>query len=75
MSKILNIENCKTFKHAILQEIQKQFLFTKSTENLLRQDLLLKLNYANIMEVPRLCKIIVVIQRKFPHFQNIVFSS
>nr|AHG59225.1 ribosomal protein L5 [Andreaea rothii] len=29
-------------------------------ENLLRQDLLLKLNYANIMEVPRLCKIIVV---------------
>ncbi len=29
-------------------------------ENLLRQDLLLKLNYANIMEVPRLCKIIIV---------------
>lgn len=29
-------------------------------ENSLRQDLLLKLNYANIMEVPRLCKIIVV---------------
>nr|AND50373.1 ribosomal protein L5 [Flatbergium sericeum] len=29
-------------------------------ENLLRQDLLLKLNYANIMEVPKLCKIIVV---------------
>jgi ribosomal protein L5 len=27
-------------------------------ENLLRQDLLLKFNYANIMEVPRLCKII-----------------
>ena len=29
-------------------------------ENLLRQDSLLKLNYANIMEVPRLCKIIIV---------------
>lgn len=26
-------------------------------ENILRQDLLLKLNYANIMQVPRLCKI------------------
>lgn len=29
-------------------------------ENVLRQDLLLKLNYANITEVPRLCEIIVV---------------
>ncbi len=29
-------------------------------ENLLRQNLLLKLNYANIIEVPRLCKIIIV---------------
>jgi hypothetical protein len=29
-------------------------------ENLLHQDLLLKLNYANIMEVHILCKIIVV---------------
>lgn len=29
-------------------------------ENVLRQDLLLKLNYANITEVPRLCETIVV---------------
>ncbi len=29
-------------------------------ENLLRQDLLLKFNYANVMEISSLCKIIVV---------------
>nr|YP_010745437.1 ribosomal protein subunit L5 [Rhododendron decorum]WEU53232.1 ribosomal protein subunit L5 [Rhododendron decorum] len=29
-------------------------------EDVLRQDLLLKLNYANVMEVPGLCKIRVV---------------
>lgn len=36
-------------------------------ENVLRQDLLLKLNYANITEVPRLCEIIVV-PKALPNF-------
>ncbi len=40
-------------------------------ENLLRQDLLLKLNYANIMEVPRLCKIIVVPKAPYNLIRNV----
>jgi hypothetical protein len=40
-------------------------------ENLLHQDLLLKLNYANIMEVPILCKIIVVLKAPSNLIRNV----
>ena len=40
-------------------------------KNLLRQDLLLKFNYANIMEFPRLCKIIVVPKAPFKLIENV----
>jgi ribosomal protein L5 len=41
-------------------------------ENVLRQDLLLKLNYANIMQVPRLCEIKICSScRSFDYVKNV----
>nr|BAJ22095.1 ribosomal protein L5 [Cycas taitungensis] len=43
-------------------------------ENVLRQDLLLKLNHANITEVPRLCEIIVV-PKALPNSPNSIVAN
>jgi hypothetical protein len=40
-------------------------------ENILRQDLLLKLNYANIMQVPRLCKINIFSQVPYNDLKSV----
>jgi hypothetical protein len=71
--KILFMHNNPLFVKQIVKFIfvftqnkkDNQFMFIANRlrfhyKNLLHQYLLLKLNYANIMEVPRLCKIIVV---------------